>query len=127
VPILQLFALTGWCSRGHGDRRSAGGYVAGLIGMFAFAAFWPDRVGPTIRRMGPTPDLVASLFWTPFSPVCGTDAPTCQSDGADRLLLPLAVTGVALIAEFVTRRTMRRRRGVDLGWCVLRRCCCTAD
>jgi cell division protein FtsW (lipid II flippase) len=119
VPILQLFALTIMVIPANTviEPIGAQGYAAGLVGMFAFAAFMAATLlglhNPLQHRHPVRAALC--LFW-----ICGLvsyvlmDRGTrtvVEATGADRWLMQLMViTGVALVAaEFLpSLRDVRR-------------------
>jgi hypothetical protein len=122
IPILQLFALTVMVIPSDTVIGAIGaqGYVAGLVGMFAFAAYLAV-IGfashDPVRHRHPI-WIVLCLFWiSVLASYVAMDRAlltASEATAADRLILQLAViTGVALIAaEFLTslqdvRRVLR--------------------
>ena len=107
VPLLQLFALTLMVIPSDTVIRAigAGGYPAGLIGMFAFAAFLAATLlglHNPLRQRNPI-RLVLCLLWlsalASYVLMSRSKLTTAELAGADRWLMELAViSGVALVA-----------------------------
>lgn len=107
VPLLQLFALTLMVIPSDTVIRAigAGGYPAGLIGMFAFAVFLAATLlglHDPLRRRNPI-RLVLCLLWlsalASYVLMDRSQMTTAELASADRWLMELAViSGVALVA-----------------------------
>ena len=122
VPILQVYALALLIIPSNIVVRAfgAGGYAAGLVGMFAFAALLATILlgfHDPLRHPHPVRGVLCLMWVVSLTSYVLMDRRTlswAQAAAADRFLIQLAVvTGVALIAaEFLTslddvRRVLR--------------------
>ncbi len=124
VPLLQLFALTVMVIPSDTVIQAIGGegYPAGLIGMFAFAAFLAATLlglHHPLQHRHPVRGVLCLLWLSVLASYVLMDRSTLtvtvpELTGADRLLMELAgITGVALVAaEFLNslddvRRVLR--------------------
>lgn len=126
VLILQLFALTAMVIPSDGVIRAIGaeGYAAGLVGMFAFAAFLAATLfglhDPLQHRHPVRP--VLCLFWlsilASYIAMDRRTSTVAQLAAADRMLMQFSIiTGVALLAgECLTSLSEVRRVLRALTW-----------
>jgi O-Antigen ligase len=107
VPILQLFALTVMVIPSDTVIKAIGaqGYVAALVGMFAFAAFLAATLlglHDPLKRRHPVRAALCFLWLSVLVSYVLMDRPTrslAEVMAADRQIMQLAViTGVALVA-----------------------------
>jgi O-Antigen ligase len=107
VPLLQLFALTVMVIPSDTVIKAigAGGYPAGLVGMFAFAAFLAATIlglHNPLRHRHPVRSVICLLWIAALASYVLMDRSSMsviEMAGADRLLMQLVViTGIALVA-----------------------------
>jgi hypothetical protein len=119
VPILQLFALTAMVIPSDMVIRAIGaaGYAAGLVGMFAFAAFMAATLlglHDPLRHRHPVMGALCLIWLAALASYILMDRSTRSVQevlAADRHLMQLAImTGVALVAAgcLTSLRDMRR-------------------
>ena len=126
VPILQLFALTIMVIPANTVIQAIGGqgYAAGLVGMFAFAAFIAATflgLHNPLRHRHPVMAVLCLLWISGLVSYIVMDRASLtvtEVTGADRWLMQLTViTGVALVAaEFLTSMGDIRRVLRALTW-----------
>jgi cell division protein FtsW (lipid II flippase) len=126
VPMLQLFALTVMVIPSDTVIKAIGaqGYVAALVGMFAFAAFMAATLlglHDPLRHRHPVRGALCLLWLSVLVSYILMDRgalTVAQAASADRLMMQLAViTGVALVAaECVTSLRDVRRVLRVLSW-----------
>ena len=122
VPLLQCFALTVMVIPSDTVIRAvgAGGYPAGLVGLFAFAAFVAATIlglHNPLQYRHPVRSVICLLWIAALASYALMDRSTLsviEAASADRLLMQLAViTGIALVAAecltslFEVRRVLR--------------------
>lgn len=126
VPLLQLFALTVMVIPSDTVIKAigAGGYPAGLVGLFAFAAFLAATIlglHNPLRHRHPTRSVICFFWMAALASYVLMDRSTMsviQMAGADRMLMQIAViTGIALVAaECLTSLSDMRRVLRALVW-----------
>jgi O-Antigen ligase len=119
VPVLQLFALTAMVVPSDTVIKAIGaeGYAAGLVGMFAFAAFGAATLlglHNPLQRRNPVRAALCVVWLSVLASYIVMDRGSLtgsQVASADRLLMQLAIiTGVALVAAecLTSLRDVRR-------------------
>jgi O-Antigen ligase len=126
VPVLQLFALTVMVIPSDTVIQAigAGGYPAGLVGLFAFAAFMTATLlglHNPLEHRHPVRTVICLLWAAALASYVLMDTSTLtviQTASADRFLMELAViTGVVLVAaECLTSLSDIRRVLRALVW-----------
>jgi hypothetical protein len=126
VPLLQLFALTVMVIPSDTVIQAigAGGYPAGLVGLFAFGAFVAATLlglHHPLQHRHPVRSVICLLWAAALASYVLMDRSTLtviQTASADRLLMQLAViTGIALVAaECLTSLSEVRRVLRALVW-----------
>jgi hypothetical protein len=126
VPVLQLFALTVMVIPSDTviEAIGAGGYPAGLVGLFAFAAFVAATVlglHNPLQHRHPVRSVICLLWLAALASYVVMDRSklsVAELAGADRQLMQFAViTGIALVAaECLTSLSEVRRVLRALVW-----------